>query len=60
MPRTSRISDTYWRRLRLSTRDVLVAAALTMLAGGAILAALWKVPSLDERLTGTAIHAEPD
>jgi hypothetical protein len=44
MPRFSRISDTYRRRLRLSSRDVLVAAALTALAGGVVVATFWKAP----------------
>ena len=47
MARFSRISDTYRRRLRLSSRDVVVAVALTALAGGVIVAALWKAPSPD-------------
>ena len=45
MARFSRISDTYRRRLRLSSRDVVVAVALTALAGGVVVAALWKAPS---------------
>ncbi len=45
MARNSRISETYRRRLRLSSRDVLVAAVVTALAGVAIVTAVWK-PSL--------------
>jgi hypothetical protein len=41
MTRSSRISETYRRRLRLSSRDVLVAAVVTVLAGAAIAAAIW-------------------
>jgi hypothetical protein len=40
----SRISKTYRRRLRGPPRDVLVAAALTLLAGIVVVAALWKPP----------------
>jgi hypothetical protein len=60
MPRISRISDTYRRRLRLSSRDVWVAAALTLLAGGVVVAALWKAPSPGARFPESAIHAEPE
>jgi hypothetical protein len=60
MPRISRISDTYRRRLRLSSRDVMVAAALTLLAGGVIVAALWKAPSTVERFPAAAVRAEPE
>jgi hypothetical protein len=42
MARNSRISETYRRRLRLSSRDVFVAAIVTALAGIAIGTALWK------------------
>jgi hypothetical protein len=42
MARNSRISETYRRRLRLSSRDVLVAAVVTALAGVAIGTAFWK------------------
>jgi len=45
MARNSRISETYRRRLRLSSRDVLVAAVVTALAGVAIITAVWK-PSM--------------
>jgi len=41
MARSSRISENYRRRLRLSSRDVLVAAVVTVLAGAAVAAALW-------------------
>jgi type II secretory pathway component PulM len=41
----SRIPGTYWRRLRATQRDVLVAAALTLLAGAVVVVALWKPPS---------------
>jgi hypothetical protein len=60
MPRSSRIPDTYRRRLRLSSRDVLVAAALTALAGGVLVAALWKAPPPGELFPSTAIHADPE
>jgi hypothetical protein len=60
MPRISRISDTYRRRLRLSSRDVLVAAALTLLAGGVVVAALWKAPTPAARFPEAAVHAEPE
>jgi len=41
----SRIPETYRRKLRGTPRDVLVAAALTLLAGIVVIAALWKPPS---------------
>jgi hypothetical protein len=44
MARNPRNSETYRRRLRLSSRDVLVAAVVTALAGIAIGTALWKPP----------------
>jgi hypothetical protein len=59
MPRISRISDTYRRRLRLSSRDVLVAAALTALAGGVVVAALWKAPSTSVHSPEAAVHTDP-
>ena len=59
MARISRISDTYRRRLRLSSRDVIVAAALTVLAGGVVVAALWKAPSSGADFPGSAVHGEP-
>ena len=59
MPRNSRISDTYRRRLRLSSRDVIVAAALTVLAGGVVVAALWKAPSPGADFPGSVVHGEP-
>ncbi len=40
----SRISQVYRRGLRGTPRDVLVAAALTLLAGIVVVAALWKPP----------------
>lgn len=58
MPRSSRIPDSYRRRLRLSSRDVLVAAALTALAGGVIVAALWKAPPTDGLFPSTAVHSD--
>jgi hypothetical protein len=60
MPRNSRISDTYRRRLRLSSRDVLLAAALTLLAGGVVVAALWKGPSPGAKFPESAVHTEPE
>lgn len=42
MARLSRISETYRRRLRLSSRDVLIAIAVTLLAGAVIAATVWK------------------
>jgi hypothetical protein len=45
MARNLRNSETYRRRLRLSSRDVLVAAVVTALAGVAIVTAVWK-PSM--------------
>jgi hypothetical protein len=42
MARNSRISEVYRRRLRLSSRDVLVATVVSALAGIAILTAVWK------------------
>ena len=47
MARLTRLSETYRRRLRLSSRDVLVAIAVTLLAGAVIAAALWKAPLSD-------------
>jgi hypothetical protein len=47
MARLSRISETYRRRLRLSSRDVLIAIAVTLLAGAVIAATVWKRPSRD-------------
>jgi ferric-dicitrate binding protein FerR (iron transport regulator) len=58
MPRNSRIPDTYRRRLRLSSRDVLVAAALTALAGGVVVAALWKAPSPGAQFPEAAVSAD--
>ena len=58
MPRISRISDTYRRRLRLSSRDVLVATALTALAGGVVVTALWKAPSPGAQLPEAAVRTE--
>lgn len=48
----SRISQTYRRRLRSSSHDVLVAVAATLLAGIMLVAALWKPPSPDLRSAG--------
>lgn len=58
MPRSSRIPDSYRRRLRLSSRDVLVAAALTALAGGVIVAALWKTSPTDGLFPNTAVQSD--
>ena len=58
MARISRISDTYRRRLRLSSRDVFVAAALTVLAGGVVVAALWKAPSPGADFPESTVHGE--
>jgi len=60
MARISRISDTYRRRLRLSSRDVLVATALTVLAGGVVVAALWKAPSPGAHFPESAVHTDPE
>jgi hypothetical protein len=54
MARISRISETYRRRLWLSSRDVLVAAVVTALAGIAIGAALWKPSSPGLHTAGPA------
>jgi len=56
----SRISETYRRRLRLSSRDVLVAAAVTALAGVAIGAALWKAPALPDAHTAGPFDVRSD
>jgi hypothetical protein len=50
MARNSRNSETYRRRLRLSSRDVLVAAVVTALAGMAIVTAVFK-PSMQSPQT---------
>ena len=60
MARMSRIPDTYRRRLRLSSRDVLVAAAVTVLAGGVFVAALWKAPSPGDHFPESVILPEPN
>ena len=60
MARISRISDTYRRRLRLSSRDVLVAVAVTLLAGVVVVAALWKAPSQGPRFPEAAVQSDPE
>jgi hypothetical protein len=59
MPRFSRISDTYRRRLRLSSRDVLVAVAVTLLAAGVIIMALREGPPTARRFPEAAVHVDP-
>jgi hypothetical protein len=59
MARISRISDTYRRRLRLSSRDVFLAAALTALAGGVVLAALWKAPATGVQFPEASVQSDP-
>ena len=48
----SRVSETYRRRLRGTPRDVLVAVALTLLAGVVVVTALWKPPASELHSSG--------
>ena len=50
----SRISEAYRQRLRLSSRDVMVATAVTLLAGVVIVAALIKGPAEQRHRSGEA------
>ena len=56
MARNSRLSETYRRRLWLSSREVMIAAVVTALAGAAILTAVWKPSQTGPQ---TAAPAEP-
>jgi len=48
----SQKSETYRRRLRLSSRDVLVAIALTLLVGAVMATAFWKRPASGSHAAG--------
>jgi hypothetical protein len=59
MARNARIPETYRRRLRLSRRDVAVAAGVTLLAGALVITALWKTPAQGVRFPEAAVHTYP-
>lgn len=60
MTRPSRFSETYRRRLRLSSRDVAVAVVVTLLAGAVIATAFWKAPPASHTARSVQIESEPE